>query len=118
VGRLLAAVDGRGLHFWDPATGASARASLTPADGVMAFAFAPGGKLLATAGKHAGKDDRYAIRLWDVATGRELRQLVEHQLPVSQLGFTADGCSLVSSSVDEDRRGHKLLGCVWVWDVT
>jgi RNA polymerase sigma factor (sigma-70 family) len=52
--------------------------------------YSPNGKLLASAG-----EDRL-VRLWDPATGRELRQFAGHDGPVYSVAFSPDGCTLAS----------------------
>src|SRR5437867_1897110 len=52
--------------------GAQARLSMPDAAPVFSVAFAPDGRTLATSGYDA------AVRLWDVRTGREVRQLLGH----------------------------------------
>src|SRR5262249_10162937 len=37
-----------------------------------------------------------SLRLWDVATGKEIRQFAGHHTPVDQLAFSADGKALFS----------------------
>jgi WD40 repeat protein len=64
---------------------------VVPADaGLTALALAPDGRTLALGGADQ------AIRLWDLAAGRELPPLVGHQGPVRALTFTPDGRRLVS----------------------
>jgi WD40 repeat protein/uncharacterized caspase-like protein len=57
---------------------------------VTSIAFSPDGKVLAS-GSH-GK----TIKLWEVATGRELRTLVGHLSGVSSVAFSPDGKVLAS----------------------
>jgi RNA polymerase sigma factor (sigma-70 family) len=82
---------------------------------VGAVAFSPDGKL-AACGANWSDDD---IRLWDTATGREVRALAGHGDALRALAFTPDGKRLVSSSNDGTARVwdvptgqelHKLLG--------
>jgi WD40 repeat protein len=61
---------------------------------VSAVAFAPDGKTVASAGK-----DRL-VRLWDFATGRELRRFAGHGEQVECVLFTRDGKTLVSGAYD------------------
>src|SRR5207237_153324 len=71
--------------LWDVATGKELRALRGHDKSVTAVVFAPGGKVLASAG-----DDREA-RLWEVATGKPLRRLKGHEAEVFSVAFSPDG---------------------------
>jgi hypothetical protein len=75
-------------------------------DRVYALAFSPDGKILASGG---GGRPAYDIRLWDTATGKELRRLVGHDYYVRSLAFSVDGQYLASATQD---------GAVFLWDAT
>jgi roadblock/LC7 domain-containing protein len=65
---------------------------------VFSVAFSPDGKILA-----AGAWDG-SIRLWDVATSKELRQCVGHTGWIKALAFSPDGQMLASAGKDRDIR--------------
>src|SRR5262249_23972287 len=65
-----------------------------------ALAFSPDGKILAS-----GNADRI-VRLWEVATGKEMRQFAGHEGQVFAVAFSPNGKSLAA--------GSKGL---WLWEV-
>jgi WD40 repeat protein len=65
---------------------------------IMAIAFSPDGKTLATASLD------HTVKLWSVAIGQEVATLKGHRGPVSGLAFSRDGTLLVSSSEDKTIR--------------
>jgi WD40 repeat protein/tetratricopeptide (TPR) repeat protein len=88
------------LKVWDVATGELQRTLVGHAGTILALAFAPGGKLLAT-----GSSDR-TVGLWDVATGEPLDFLRGHGRAVYWVGFTADGTRLLTASGAADGGGE------------
>lgn len=68
---------------------------------ILAIAFSPDGKTLATAGQ-----DRI-VKLWDTATWRERANLVGHTDKIWCVGFSPDGSKLASGGYDDTVR---------VWD--
>ena len=69
---------------------------------VITAEFSPDGTLALSGG-----GDRTA-RLWDLATGRELRTFSGHRKPIWSVAFTPDGKHALSAGYDEG---------VKVWDV-
>ena len=110
-GRLVASASmDDSLKLWDVATGRELRTlressvyvpQLYESAGNFAVAFSPDGTTLA-----AGSGD-HNVKLWDVASGRELRVLKGHRLTVGSVVFAPDGRSLASASLD---------GTVRIWD--
>jgi WD40 repeat protein len=62
--------------------------------GVFHVAFSPDGKLLGTASKD------HTVKLWDAATGREVRTFNGHKSDVYSLAFSPDGKLLATASED------------------
>jgi WD40 repeat protein len=69
---------------------------------VNSVAFSPDGKTLAS-----GSLDQ-TVRLWEVATGKEILKFEGHQDPVCSVAFSPDGRHLAS--------GHNN-GTIFIWDV-
>jgi WD40 repeat protein len=101
-----AGVEVGALNFWplkaDGQTSEPSPLSIHHGRDLLALAYFPGGKAIATAGKDA------VIRLWDTATGREAAHWVGHLGWVTSLAFTHDAGTLVSAGYDRS---------VKTWDV-
>ena len=69
---------------------------------ISSVAFSPDGKLLASASRDQ------TVKLWDVASGKELRTLAGHSLSVTAVAFSPDGKTLASVSWDKT---------IKLWDV-
>src|SRR5207244_3937708 len=111
AGNLTFSPDGRTLAFssyasvwlWDVAGKKVVRTLSGDNQAVMAVAFSPDGRLLAS----AGVDPRAS--LWEVATGREVRRFNGHTGWVQALAFSPDGRVLASGGRDTT---------AVLWDVT
>jgi WD40 repeat protein len=70
---------------------------------INALTFSPNSQVLASCGAEG------SARLWDAATGKQLRQLTGHNATVTDIHFSPDGKYLVTASLDRTAR---------VWDAT
>lgn len=103
------------IRAWDVETGKHLRQFAPKKGGVMALAFAPDGKLLATAGNPSGQvfgaistETSAPITLWDPATGKEKGSIKGNGGAVTGLAFSPDSKSLASTGFDRTLR---------LWDV-
>jgi WD40 repeat protein/uncharacterized caspase-like protein len=71
-------------------------------DGIFSVVFSPDGLTLAS----GSKDN--SVKIWDLASGRELHTLTGHREAVTSVAFAADGKTLASGSEDTS---------VKLWDV-
>lgn len=95
-GNLLAVAGGsRDIDIYQPTLGVKVK-TLTDGhdDDILSVRFSPDNRLLAT----GGADNR--ILIWDVASGRVIREMKGHTDYVRDLDFTPDGFYLASASWD------------------
>jgi N-acyl-D-amino-acid deacylase len=116
-GRLLlsGSLD-RTMRLWDVATGKEMRVFPRHPTGVLCVAFSPDGRrALSGSGSQmrganfyrpAGYD--HVLRLWDVATGRELHLFEGHNDGVMACAFLPDGHHALSASTDHTLRLWRL----------
>jgi hypothetical protein len=77
-------------QLFDAATGRTIPLIQADHDSTGLALFSPDGKILMTAGQ--------AIHLWDAITGKELREPLEHGIPVTAAAFSPNGRMLVTAS--------------------
>ncbi|MBX0331190.1 WD40 repeat domain-containing protein [Oscillochloris sp. ZM17-4] len=105
AGDLIATADNDGhVRLWSTQTGAPAGDLISPGANpdnpqqVIALAFAPDGRTLASGGLDL------KVHLWDLADRREIGQFVGHSNTIQALAFAPDGSFLVSGSIDTSIR--------------
>ncbi len=108
------------IVIWDAATGAALRSWAGHAECVHSVAFSQDGKYLASAGGlSAGGlfNQPGEVKIWDAATGRELKCLTGQTAPIWSLVFDRDGRRLAAASAGTDAVGRWMPGEVLVWDL-
>src|SRR5262249_42377652 len=98
--KLLSGSFDRGVRLWEVATGSEIFALEGHSRAVAAAAYCPRGRLLATAGGSSGHPypatNPETIRLWDVASGKEVGHFRGPDCDVTSLAFSPDGGRLAA----------------------
>jgi WD40 repeat protein len=96
----------RDVQVWDISRAERQVTLATPGSDIKLLRFSPDGSQLALAG--AEQADQL-VKVWDVASGKQLVTLRGHTGPVWDVAFTSDNQRLASASDD---------GTVKLWDLT
>jgi WD40 repeat protein len=109
---LSGGMDGT-VRLWEIATGKEVRRFEGHPGGVHAVAFSPDGRYALSGDSYrerGGVQDLTSadcsVRLWEVATGREVRRFTGHKSFIHSVAFSPDGRRALSGSLD-------LCACLW-----
>ena len=115
VTALAFSLDGKTLISASNASGQEGEISMWQSDGldkrlgwsahdgaIYDISLSPDGKSLATAG-----GDKL-IRLWNMADGKQLKQIEAHSAPIMSLAFKPDGTAIASGAADKELK---------IWDI-
>jgi WD40 repeat protein len=102
-----------GKSLWEPIAEDNVRILGGHSDSIRAISFSPDGRLLAS-----GSEDR-TIKIWHLATGREIQTIAAHDMAVSAVAFSpippnpliqgSEGGILASGSVDRTIKIWNLI---------
>jgi WD40 repeat protein len=108
------------VKVWDAANGQEVVNLRGHIGFVLSVCWSPDGKRVASAGGDydLAQGRRYGeVKVWNVASGREVLALKGHTLPVTSMSWSADGKRLASASGVWDEQERKWIsGEVKVWD--
>ena len=108
--RLLSASFDGTVRLWDLATGKELKKFDGPGNFVESVSFTPDGKrAVCSYGPAAvaavyNEDPRCSLKLWDLSSGKEIKQFKGHTAPILCLAVSSDGRRLISGSADGSMR--------------
>ena len=109
-GRTLAwGLSDRTIRLWDVATGENTATLVGHKAWVHSVAFSPDEKTLASG---SFEWDQSTVRLWDVATEREILK-ISHSGRVASVAFSPDGTILASAAGNDETKNYTVK----LWDV-
>ena len=108
-GKMLASAGwDKVIRLWNAETGAELRALTGHQNTINAITFSPdsrflisasGGPIKSVTGEPiAGASDDNTIRIWDAQTGREIRKIEAHSLPIFAMAMSPDGKTVASAA--------------------
>jgi WD40 repeat protein len=102
------------MRLWDIQTGKEIKRFDGPGHFVESVAFTPDGKRAVCSYGPRNREKVYegdpscSLRIWDLATGKELKQIKGHIGPILALAISGDGRFIVSGSADATMRLWQL----------
>jgi hypothetical protein len=94
--------------LWDTATGKELCRHSGHREEILAVAFSPDGKLVASGSGDFGNIDN-SVRIWEAATGRLIRRFEGHHSDAGSLAFSPDGLTVASGAGDST---------ILLWNIT
>ena len=120
--RILSGSFDGSIILWDVATGINLNRFVGHSDEVTSISISPDNSLAVSASCAERDTERTCIRgdvlLWDMATGRELRDFVGHGEMVNAVIFSPEGNRILSGSCAARRQGACITGETLIWDVS
>ncbi|BBM86344.1 hypothetical protein UABAM_04730 [Candidatus Uabimicrobium amorphum] len=108
------------VRLWDVTSGKEITTITEHTASVLSVAFSPDGKTIASGAGNIfglGGPDGGSVRLWDVATGKEITTITEHTASVLSVAFSPDGKTIASGAGNIFGLGGPDGGSVKLWDV-
>src|SRR5262249_49339956 len=99
--RVVSAGADKLVKVWTPDTGDKPIAQITLPTPPQSVAISPNGLRIACG---FAENNANLVRVFDVATGKELMTFADHAGPVRSLAFASDNRTLVSASADKNAR--------------